>query len=32
MDYIDFKKKVIEENQEEINKIKQKDSKWFYIK
>ena len=32
MDYESFKKKVILENQEEINRIKEKDSRWFYIK
>ena len=31
MDYIDFKKKVLEENQEIINKKREKDEKWFYI-
>lgn len=32
MDYESFRKKVLDENQEEINKVKQKDSRWFYIK
>lgn len=32
MDYESFKKQVLEENQEEINTIKEKDSRWFYIK
>lgn len=32
MDYIKFKKKVITENQEEINRIREKDNRWFYIK
>lgn len=31
-DYIEFKKKVLEENQEEINNVREKSFRWFYIK